>query len=287
MRRRCAITPEDLYVTVRPYLKEQYMLEGKTKILTPLWVGAPFALVTTKDDITAGDGVKHDVLAGKAELATRTTCNVFEHLKCTGVPVAYIGRDGPTTFITRLCTMIPVEVVVRRIASGSYLKRHPDVKAGTVFREPVIEFFYKTTGKNVGGVMLPCDDPLMRYNEERGECDLYLPNKPEEEVGLIGTIRDDRVQYLNECVRLARDICMKLQSAWDALGGTLLDFKIECGVLPNGRVVVADVIDCDSWRVLWNGIQLSKQGYRDGDDLEHVLGVYRLAASLTDAFARR
>jgi len=49
---------------------------------------------------------------------------------------------------------------------------------------------------------------------------------------------------------------------------------------------LTDVIDCDSWRVIWNGIQLSKQGYRDGDDVEKVLGIYRLAASLTDRLVR-
>lgn len=57
------------------------MIEGKTKIISPLWEGADVGLVTTKDDITAGDGIKHDVMIGKAELATRTTCNVFEYLR--------------------------------------------------------------------------------------------------------------------------------------------------------------------------------------------------------------
>jgi len=96
------------------------MIEGKTKIVDPLWEGANVGLVTTKDDITAGDGAKHDVMSGKAELATRTTCNIFEYLRSKGTPVAYIGRDGPTTFITKICDMILVEVVVRRIAFGSY-----------------------------------------------------------------------------------------------------------------------------------------------------------------------
>lgn len=263
------------------------MLEGKTKTIAPLWEGMDVGLVTTKDDITAGDGAKHDVMSGKAELATRTTCNVFEYLRSRDVPVAYIGRDGPTTFLTRICDMIPVEVVVRRIAFGSYCKRHPDVVVGTVFEAPVIEFFYKTTGRRIGNQQLPCDDPLMEWNDINGCYDLYLPNKPPID-GHIGRLElpnaDVKVleHQLGECTVIATDVNTCLRNAWWTLDGTLYDFKLEFGVLSDGSVVLADVVDCDSWRVDWRGIQLSKQGYRDDDDLNRVHGVYRLAASLTD-----
>lgn len=262
------------------------MIEGKTKIVAPLWEGAEIGLVTTKDDITAGDGAKHDIMIGKAELATRTTCNIFEYLRSQGTPVAYVGRDGPTTFLTRICTMIPVEVVVRRIATGSYLKRHPDVADGTIFQSPVVEFFYKTTGRRVGAQVLPCDDPLMKWNDVYS-WHLYLPNKPSVD-GYIGRLElpdsdaETLKRQLGECAVIATDVDKHLHDAWHMLDGTLYDFKLEFGVLPDGSIVLADVVDCDSWRVKWNGIQLSKQGYRDGDDLNRVLGVYRLAASLTD-----
>lgn len=263
------------------------MIEGKTKIVTPLWEGADVGLVTTKDDITAGDGAKHDVMSGKAKLATRTTCNVFEYLRSKKVPVAYIGRDGPTTFLTRICKMIPVEVVVRRIAFGSYCKRHTDVAPETVLDGPVVEFFYKTTGRRIGDQELPCDDPLLLWNPAYHRYDLYLPDKPAAE-GYIGRLeiphfdRQELQRHLGACTAIAADVSMYLYGAWRRLGGTLYDFKLEFGVLPDGSIALADVVDCDSWRVKWEGIQLSKQGYRDGDDLERVLGVYRLAASLTD-----
>jgi len=263
------------------------MIEGKTKTVAPLWKGADVGLVTTKDDITAGDGAKHDIMVGKAELATRTTCNIFEYLRSKGTPVAYIGRDGPTTFITKICDMILVEVVVRRIAFGSYCKRHSDVVAGTVFEDPVIEFFYKTNGRRAGNQELPCDDPLMKWNDIDGWYDLYLPNKPSAH-GYIGRLElsdadaETLKHQLGECAVISTDVNKYLRDAWRMLGGTLYDFKLEFGVLPDGSVVLADVVDCDSWRVQWNDVQLSKQGYRDGDDLNRVLGVYRLAASLTD-----
>lgn len=259
------------------------MIEGKTKVITPLWEGSDVAVVTTKNDITAGDGAKHDIMHGKAELATRTTCNVFEYLRAKGIPVAYVGRGGPTTFLTRVCEMIPVEVVVRRIAFGSYCKRNAEIPKGYVFDDPVIEFFYKTTGKNIDGRAIPCDDPLMK-SAGGDYWDLYRPDIPLG-AGHIGRFelpgiksRLDRGVYA-----IAEDVNRLLKDAWRYLDGTLYDFKLEFGVLPDGDVVLADVVDCDSWRVKWRDyVQLSKQGYRDGDDLEKVLGVYQLAAALTD-----
>lgn len=263
------------------------MIEGKTKILRRLRKGSIIAQVTGKDDITGGDGAKHDVLKGKAKLATRTTCNVFDLLWSKGVPVAYVGRDGPTTFFTRICNMIPVEVVVRRVATGSYIKRHPHISDGTVLNPPVVEFFYKTTGRRIGNRELPCDDPWMIWNVLNDRYDLYLPNKPDAE-GYIGPLvlpaaaTELLKRQLNECFRITIDVNSYLSNAWRALGGELYDLKLEFGVLPDGSIVLADVVDCDSWRVIWNGIQLSKQVYRDGDDLDYVLSVYQLAASLTD-----
>lgn len=263
------------------------MIEGKTKTLSPLWAGSSLGVVLTKDDITAGDGAKHDVMVGKAELATQTNCNVMEYLRSKGIPVSYVGRDGPTTFITQICTMIPVEVVVRRIAMGSYCKRNPAVAAGTVFEDPVVEFFYKTTNRKLGDSDLPCDDPMVVWDSEFKRFELYLPNKPatEGQIGTLGQVREDArhlKQQLDECSVIATDVNTHLRDAWRMLGGTLHDFKLEFGILPDDSIVLADVVDCDSWRVDWKGIQLSKQGYRDGDDLGRVLGVYRLAASLTD-----
>jgi phosphoribosylaminoimidazole-succinocarboxamide synthase len=260
------------------------MIEGKTKTITPLWEGSDVATAGAKNDITAGDGAKHDIMVGKAELATLTTCNVFEHLRSKGVPVAYIGRDGPTTFLTKICDMIHVEVVVRRIAMGSYCKRHPSVVAGAVFENPVVEFFYKTTGRKIGDQELPCDDPLIRYDADIKAWYWYHPAE-ENSLGTLLKMSADAAyslsQQLAECAVIATDVNTHLSDAWRMLRGTLYDFKLEFGVLPDCSIVLADVVDCDSWRVEWNGIQLSKQGYRDGDDLDRVLGVYRLAASLT------
>jgi phosphoribosylaminoimidazole-succinocarboxamide synthase len=89
---------------------------------------------------------------------------------------------------------------------------------------------------------------------------------------------------LEDCSAIALYVFQLLREAWQELGGSLYDFKLEFGRTKSGELVVADVIDCDSWRVVRNGVQLSKQGYRDGDDLQRVLSVYQTAAQLTDRF---
>ncbi len=267
-------------------------ISGKTKSITPILDGK-IGIVKSFDTLTAGDGAKKDELPGKGELATRTTCNVFEFLQKNGVPLAYIGRDGPDTFITRICNMIPVEVVVRKIATGSYLKRNPEVQEGLVFKKPVIEFFLKTSGRKFEDTELPCDDPMLRWDRKGSVCHLYFPDRPHEQGHICQLLyplqeHSSLKRDLMTCERIARHVGYLLGKAWEKLGGALYDFKLEFGKLSDPKsekqIVLADVLDCDSWRVIWEGVQLSKQKYRDGDKLEDVLAVYRVAAALTDKF---
>lgn len=127
--------------------------EGKTK---EIWLTdfPDKVLIKSKDDITAGDGAKHDVIPGKAEYATTTTCNCFSLLNRAGLRTHYLERSllDKQGFFARHMEMIPIELVARRIATGSYLKREPAVKEGTIFNELVIEFFFKDDAQH---------DPLM------------------------------------------------------------------------------------------------------------------------------
>ena len=107
--------------------------EGKTKILRATKRDPEKVLICSKDDITAGDGAKHDLIEGKAALATRTTCNVFRLLKACGIPVAFEEQIDDKTFLAPRCRMLPYEVVIRREAHGSYRKRMPGLAKGHLF----------------------------------------------------------------------------------------------------------------------------------------------------------
>ena len=110
----------------------QLVAEGKTKKI--LATDTPgLVVIESKDDLTAGDGAKHDIIRGKASLSNRTTSNVFRLLRACGLPVAFIKEVDNTKFFAEQCDMIPYEVVVRREAHGSFLKRYPWLPKGHIF----------------------------------------------------------------------------------------------------------------------------------------------------------
>ena len=245
--------------------------EGKTKKVYLIKGGAGLVTVVAKDDITAGDGAKHDIIPDKGRLATATTSNVFGLLKSCGLPVAFVEQDSATAFVAPNCTMLPYEVVVRREAHGSYLKRNPHFAKGQLFPQLIVEFFLKTKDKNWKGKPLVCDDPLIVYAKEAGEIRLFNPAKPvqgQEPFLVLPQAevfsRDDEWKLCLDMARIARKAFLVLEKAWQLEGGTLVDFKVEFGFDGKGNLLLADVIDNDSWRVLEDGAYIDKQVYRDG-----------------------
>ena len=265
--------------------------EGKTKILRATRRDPEKVLICSKDDITAGDGAKHDLIEGKAALATRTTCNVFRLLKACGIPVAFEEQIDDKTFLAPRCRMLPYEVVIRREAHGSYRKRMPGLAKGHLFPQLLAEFYLKTAGKKWKHHALLCDDPLMECPAGSGTVALYEPSKPvhAQTPFLILPEKDvfsrtGEKKLFAEMTKLARRAFLILEKAWQIEGRTLVDFKVEFGQDKTGALLLADVIDNDSWRVLENGTYIDKQAYRDGGGLGDVAEKYRRVAGITDRF---
>ncbi len=267
------------------------VIEGKTKKVYKINGGSDLVAVISKDDITAGDGAKHDVIPDKGRIATATTSNVFRLLKACGLPVAFIEQDSETSFVAPNCTMLPYEVVVRREAHGSYLKRNPHLAKGQLFPQSLIEFYLKTKDKNWNGKPLVADDPFMQFTDDGKEIRLYNPAKPltgQEPFLVLATSevfsRDDEAKLFPEMRRVARQAFLALEKAWQLEGGTLVDLKVEFGFDAKGNLLLADVVDNDSWRVLEGGTYIDKQVYRDGGALEDVAAKYRRVADITGHF---
>ena len=269
-----------------PFTKGHKLAEGKTKIVWSVEEDDHLCVLESKDDITAGDGAKHDVMGGKAALANQTTCNVFELLKQKGVPLAYHCQLDETSFLAERCEMLPWEVVGRRKAWGSYLKRYPEVAKGHRFDPVLVEFFLKTSGKNFEGYPLPEDDPFVVIGSH-GLVSLYNPKlsmTAQEPFLVLGEVRG-ALFHTSSMARLTSRIFEILEQAWASVGGDLIDFKLEFGQNVQGHVCLADVIDNDSWRVLdESGEHMDKQAYRDGANLDDVTAKYRHAAALTEQF---
>lgn len=254
--------------------KPEIIAEGKTKII---WSTDQEDRVSiqSKDDITAGDGARHDILESKGVLSTETTCNCFTLLEAKGIRTHFLGRESERRFLARRVEMIPVELVVRRIATGSYLKRHPRTKEGAIFDDLVSEPFYKDDSLH---------DPLMVWNLNIGKFELHDAKEPMKEddpySGYITELEKLAIRLPGDEILddlgmaklsdIARRTFIVLEKAWARLDVVLVDLKIECGWTKDGEIVVADVVDNDSWRIWPGGDKAQmrdKQVYRDAEGM--------------------
>ncbi|MDO8548450.1 MAG: phosphoribosylaminoimidazolesuccinocarboxamide synthase, partial [bacterium] len=259
------------------------------------FAGEHDCIVESKDDITAGDGAKHDIIPNKAVLATTTTCNVFRLLKSAGIPVAFNKQEDECSFSAPLATMVKLEVVARREAHGSYLKRFPHIPKGTIFPKLVFELFLKTSKRKWGEFnALPCDDPhaVFVFNDEDPGPGFLLYDVKKEFTGQKAfhfvpesQVLSDSFHKLKTIEEITRKTFLVLERQWQMLGRRLVDFKIEFGFSTKGELLVADVIDNDSWRLLdEGGHYIDKQAYRDGGTLDDVAEKYRRVAEFTNRF---
>jgi len=264
-------------------------VEGKTKRITDAGDGT--VLIRSKDDITAGDGAKHDVIEGKAASSTTTTCNIFRLLESNQVPTHFVEQLDATAFRARKVDMIPLELVARRIATGSFLDRNPGIADGTVFDELVFEVFEKDDANH---------DPLLAFDFAHDGLRRFVPNAKAalqlDDVHAGDLMSEEtlsRSRYASVTAELfeqLRDLTVRtfeiVERAWASLGGTYFDFKIECGFdAETGALLVADVIDSDSGRLRFGDKDMSKQAYRDGSQsLPDIKKNFDEVAELTKQF---
>lgn len=240
------------------------LAEGKTKMIYAHPSDPALAVMVQKDSISAGDGARRNTIAGKGALSGRTAANVFALLNQAGIATHLVAAPEPAVMVVRRCTMIPLEVVLRRLATGSLLKRQPGITEGARFDPPLVEFFLKDDARH---------DPQIAPDQ----------------------IAAQAIASAAEVEQMARDgrrVFEAIEQAWAAQNVALVDLKIEFGRDTSGALIVADMIDNDSWR-LWPGGQkdhmLDKQVYRNMADvteagLAQVRGLYETVAGMTDTW---
>ncbi|XP_069312875.1 LOW QUALITY PROTEIN: bifunctional phosphoribosylaminoimidazole carboxylase/phosphoribosylaminoimidazole succinocarboxamide synthetase [Eulemur rufifrons] len=223
----------------------QKLYEGKTKEVYELLDSPGKVLLQSKDQITAGNAARKNHLEGKAAISNKITCCIFQLLQEAGIKTAFTKKCGETAFIAPQCEMIPIEWVCRRIATGSFLKRNPGVKEGYKFYPPKVEMFFKDDANN---------DP--QWSEEQLIAAKFCF------AGLV--IGQTEVDIMSHATQAIFEI---LEKSWLPQNCTLVDMKIEFGVdVTTKEIVLADVIDNDSWRLWPSGDrsqQKDKQSYRD------------------------
>jgi len=219
--------------------RRRKIYEGKAKIL---FEGPePGTLVQYfKDDATAGNGAKHEVIDGKGVLNIRISEFIFSKLTDLGIPTHFIRRVNMREQLIKEVEIIPLEVIVRNVAAGSLAKRL-GLEPGTRLPRSIIEFCYK-------------DDAL-------GD-----PMVSEEHITAFGWATPAE---LDDIMSLAVRINDFLTGLFMGVGIQLVDFKIECGRLYEGdlmRIVLADEISPDNCR-LWDiktRNKMDKDRFREG-----------------------
>ena len=227
------------------------LYEGKAKII---YEGPePGTLVQFfKDDATAFNAEKHDVIDGKGVLNNRISEHLFNQLNRMGIPTHFIKRLNMREQLIKEVEIIPLELVVRNVAAGSLSKRL-GLEEGTVLPRSIIEFYYK--------------------NDELGD-----PLVSEEHVTAFGWASPPEI---DDMMSLAIRVNDFLSGLFLGVGIQLVDFKIECGRLyeqDQMRVIVADEISPDSCR-LWDIAskdKLDKDRYRQ--DMGGLVEAYQEVA---------
>jgi phosphoribosylaminoimidazole-succinocarboxamide synthase len=231
--------------------RRRRIYEGKAKIL---YEGPePGTLIQHfKDDATAFNAKKHEVVDGKGVLNNRISEFVFNQLNAMGIPTHFIRSLNMREQLIREVEIIPLEVVVRNVAAGSLATRL-GLDEGTALPRSIIEFYYKNDKLN---------DPMVS----------------EEHITAFGWASP---QEIDDIMSLAIRVNDFLCGLFLGVGIRLIDFKMECGRLWENdlmRIVVADEISPDSCR-LWDintNDKLDKDRFRR--DLGGMLQAYQEVA---------
>ena len=214
--------------------KKEQLYEGKAKKVFAT-DDPNLYIVDYKDDATAFNGQKKGQIAGKGVINNVMSNHMFQLLEQQGVPTHFVEQLSERETVVKKVSIVPLEVIIRNISAGSFAKRY-GVEEGIVFKAPTIEFSYKND--DLG-------DPLIN---DYHALALGLATEAE----------------INEIKAMAFKVNEVMKDYFDHLNVTLVDFKLEFGKTPDGKIILADEISPDTCR-LWDkttGEKLDKERFR-------------------------
>ncbi len=190
-------------------------------------------LIQYEDRVTAGNGKKELWVEGKGAVCCEISKILFEKLNEEGIPNHYIDMIPVSIMSCKKVEIIPIEVVVRNVAAGSIV-RQTTIKEGTEFDWPLVEFYLKDDAK---------DDPLLTTDR------IIKMGHNMEDVG--------------EMEIMAREVNTLLQSVFEKIGLTLVDFKLEFGYDSGQNLLLADELSPDGMRLWREGKSFDKDLFRE------------------------
>jgi phosphoribosylaminoimidazole-succinocarboxamide synthase len=197
--------------------KKDKLYEGKAKVLYA--TEDPDAVVQSfKDDATAQDGKKKGVISEKGRVNNQVSATLFQYLETKSIRTHYLKTLSENEMLVKKLEMIPVEVVVRNIATGS-ISRRLGIQEGITFEEPVVEFYYKND---------PLGDPLINRSHIR----------------VLGLSSDADIDKM---VVIALEVNQHLLPFFLERKVRLVDFKLEFGLVDD-KIILGDEISPDTCR---------------------------------------
>ena len=201
--------------------KKELIYEGKAKTL--FYYDDDKIIQYFKDDATAFNKKKHEIVNEKGILNNLISEFIFKYLSENGVENHFIERLNDREQLVKKVDIIPVEVIIRNIATGTLTKRL-GLKEGLKLKKPLIEFTLKSD---------ELDDPIIS----------------EEHIDVLEYAEKDEIKDIKEQALLINKLLLQLFSS---INIQLVDFKIEFGRLTIDKtVILADEISPDSCR-LWD-----------------------------------
>tara|TARA_B100000427_G_C15449384_1_gene568893 strand:+ start:100 stop:885 length:786 start_codon:yes stop_codon:yes gene_type:complete len=231
--------------------KGKKLYEGKAKII---YEGPEkgTAIQHFKDDATAFNNLKKSTVEGKGVLNNRISEHILNNLNQIGIKTHLIKRLNMREQLIKLVEIIPVEFIVRNIATGSLTKKL-GIADGTILSKPLIEYSYK--------------------NDDLGD-----PLVAKEHVLEFKWATEKELEIINKyCLRI-NDF---MQGMFRGVGIKLVDFKLEFGrvdINNKKEVILADEISPDTCR-LWDVVsekKLDKDRFRK--DLGNIVQAYQEVA---------
>ncbi len=175
-----------------------------------------------KDDATAFNGEKKGSFDGKGIINNQTSNLKFKILEKKGIKTHFIKELNKRETLVKKVDIIPLEVIIRNVAAGSFCKRYGTVE-GTVFNTPTLEFSYKNDSLG---------DPLI--NDYHAIA--------------LGIVTKEQIKEISD---LAFNVNKELIEIFKNIDIKLIDFKIEIGFDSEKNIILSDEISPDTCR-LWD-----------------------------------
>lgn len=203
-------------------------------------------IIVFRDDMTAGDGARKEVMDKKGTYNAIISSKIFKVLEENGVKTQFIDLPENNVMLAKKLEMIPIEVIVRNIATGSLVRKYP-IEEGRKLEPPMVQMDFKDDEYH---------DPMLNDSL----------------IQALGIATPEEVEFLTKTALKINEV---LSDFFKKAGIILVDFKVEFGKDKDGNILLGDEISPDGCR-LWDAEtmeMLDKELFRKGKDSE-VMNAY-------------